>query len=147
MPRTERMHELAIVPPTEEQVRDRAKDGWHLAAVVWEREVSPDRDRLRDIYEVVPFGLKVAEDCIHLVDEPNEKEVILLALELIVQDFRLSQVGTELNRRGFRTRDGLPWNAASVFDLLPRLIDAGPRVFTSDEWVERRQRLFNAIQQ
>ena len=55
--------------------------------------------------------------------------MILLALELIVQDFRLSQVATELNRRQYRTRAGTQWNAASVFELLPRLIDVGPRIF------------------
>jgi hypothetical protein len=31
--------------------------------------------------------------------------------------------------------------------LLPRLIDTGPRVFSSQEWAQRRQRLFQAIQQ
>jgi hypothetical protein len=28
-----------------------------------------------------------------------------------------------------------------VFELLPRLIEAGPRIFTSEEWIERRKRL------
>ena len=76
-----------------------------------------------------------------------EKEVILLTLELIVQDFRLSQVAVELNRRKYRTRKGTGWNAASVFELLPRLIDVGPRIFSSQEWADRRQHLFQAIQQ
>jgi len=62
-------------------------------------------------------------------------------MELVVQDQRLSQIATELNNQGFRTRNGFLWNPASVFELLPRLIEAGPRIFTSDEWVERRKRL------
>jgi hypothetical protein len=95
----------------------------------------------------VPYGMRVADDCIHLVEDQQEKDIIMLALELIVQDFRLSQIAVELNRRDFRTRSGQPWNAASVFELLPRLIDIGPRIFSSQEWAERRQRLFHVLQQ
>ena len=64
-----------------------------------------------------------------------------------MQDYPLSRVAVELNQRGRRTRDNTAWTAASVFDLLPRLIDTGPRVFSSQEWAQRRQRLFQAIQQ
>ena len=102
---------------------------------------------LRPVNEVVPFGLRVASDCEHLEEDRQEKEVILKALELIVLDYRLSQIAVELNRLKYRTREGTGWNAASVFELLPRLIDVGPRIFSSQEWAERRQRLFQALQQ
>lgn len=147
MATTQRMHEAATVPPSAEHIRAKAADGWRLSALVWERDTAPGDERTREVHEVVPFGLRVADDCVHLVDEPSEKQIILLSLELIVQDYRLSQVAQELNRRGFRTRSGTGWNAASVFNLLPRLIDAGSRVFSSEEWVERRQHLFQSIQQ
>jgi hypothetical protein len=32
-----------------------------------------------------------------------------------------------------------------VFDMLPRLIEVGPRVFTTQEWAARRSRLLQAI--
>jgi hypothetical protein len=130
-----------------DEIRTRAAAGWRLAGVVWERDMESGSDEKRPVTEVVPFGLRVADDCEHLVEDTQEKEIIMTALELIVQDFRLSQVAVELNRRKFRTRTGAAWNAASVFELLPRLIDVGPKIFSSQEWAERRQHLFQAIQQ
>jgi hypothetical protein len=60
---------------------------------------------------------------------------------MIVDDLPMSGVADELNRQGFRMRNGAKWTATGVFDLLPRMIEAGPRIFTKDEWVERRKRL------
>jgi hypothetical protein len=46
-----------------------------------------------------------------------------------------------LNAREYRTRDGQPWNAASVFKLIPRLIDVAPRVLVGTEWEARKKQL------
>jgi hypothetical protein len=143
----ERVHEHRGTVPTSDEARARADEGWRMTAVVWERDVEADDSAKRSVNEVVPFGLRVADDCQHLEEDREERDVILLALELIVQDYRLSQVAVELNRRKSRTRKGTSWNAASVFELLPRLIDVGPRIFSSQEWADRRQHLFQAIQQ
>ena len=143
----QRLHENRPTAPGAEELQAKAAEGWQLAAVIWERETEVPEAEQRPVEEVVPFGLRVADDCRHLVEDQREKEVIMLALELIVQDFRLSQVAQELNRQKYRTRSGAPWNAASVFELLPRLIDVGPRIFSSQEWAERRQRLFQVLQQ
>jgi hypothetical protein len=143
----QRLHEHRSAPPEAEELQAKATEGWKLAAVVWERETEVGEAKQRSVEEVVPFGLRVADDCMHLVEDEREKEVIMLALELIVQDFRLSQVAEEMNRQKYRTRSGAPWNAASVFELLPRLIDVGPKIFSSQEWAERRQRLFQVLQQ
>lgn len=140
MPRIERE------PPAPEAVAAKAREGWRLAAVVWERE-RPEPEPEWRVYDVVPFGLRVAPDCIHLIEDPQEREIILTALELIVQDYPLWRVAAEFNRRGFRTRENAAWTAASVFDLLPRLIDIGPRIFSSEEWAARRRRVFEAIRQ
>ena len=99
------------------------------------------------VFEVMPYGLRVADDCVHLVQDPQEQAVLLNTLEFIVRDMRLSEVAVELNKLGFRTREGGTWNAANVFELLPRLIEVGPRMFTSEEWVRRRRSLFQSIQQ
>lgn len=144
---TQRIQEQRGFVPSAEEVRERSREGWRLAGVVWEREVESGDTALRPVAEVVPFGLRVASDCQHLEEDQQEREVILRALELIVLDYRLSQIATELNRLQFRTREGKPWNAASVFELLPRLIDVGARIFSSQEWAERRQRLFQTLQQ
>jgi hypothetical protein len=143
----ERIHDQRATVPSVDELRARADEGWRMMAIVWERDVEADASKKRSVQEVVPFGLRVADDCQHLEEDQVESDVILLTLELIVQDFRLSQVAVELNRRNYRTRKGTSWNAASVFELLPRLIDVGPRIFSSQDWADRRQHLFQAIQQ
>jgi hypothetical protein len=104
-------------------------------------------EREQRVFEVVPYGLKVAADGVHLEREPGEHEVLMHTLEFIVQDLPLSRVAVELNRLGYRTRSGAQWNAATVFELLPRLIETGPRLFTSEEWIRRRRSLFQSIRQ
>jgi hypothetical protein len=66
---------------------------------------------------------------------------LILMMDLIVQDAALSLVAEELNRKGFRTRGGAGWTPGAVFDLLPRLIEVGPRIFSSSEWTARTRHL------
>ena len=47
-------------------------------------------------------------------------------MELTIQDGPYSSIADELNRRGFRTREGVRWTPVSVFQMLPRLIEVGP---------------------
>jgi hypothetical protein len=89
--------------------------------------------------------LKIADDCAHLEVHPTEREALMLMLELIVQDRTLSQVAAELNARGFRTRRGMEWAPASVFNMLPRMIEVGPNVFSQTEWATRRGRLLRVV--
>ncbi|MGH7600411.1 MAG: hypothetical protein ACREOI_29000, partial [bacterium] len=110
---------------------------------VWERQV-PAREAVHT--QDAPYGLQVAGDCRHLEENPSELQVMMAAMEFIVQERPFAQTAEELNRRGFRMRDGSLWNATSVFGLLPRLIEAGPRILASEEWVSRRHRIFDAQQ-
>ena len=144
MAQVERIREDWQGPPTPDQIRRKAEAGWRPVAIVWERDNAGEMQFLREVD--VPYGLKVAPDAQHLEENPDEHQVLMLTMELIVQDKPLSQVAEELNKRRYRTRQGFTWNPASVFDLLPRLIEAGPRIFTSNEWVERRKRLGVALQ-
>jgi hypothetical protein len=80
---------------------------------------------------------------VHLEEDATEKQAMMLILEMLIQDVRLPQVAVELNRKGFRTRAGNDWTPVAVFDLLPRLIEAGPRIFSSKEWAVRRPRLMS----
>ena len=132
----ERRREVLEGPLTQEMVEDRAADGWRLAAVEWVRDVeaagtTPKRER-------PPFGLRVAEDAIHLEEDAAEQEAMRAALRLLVEDKPVSAVAEELNRRGLHTREGSPWRPETVFGLLPRLIEAGPQIFASEEWRARR---------
>ena len=89
--------------------------------------------------------MQVSPDGLRLVENPHERQIVILALDGIVEDRPLSQVAEELNRQGHRTREGKAWTPAALFNLLPRMIEAGPRLFVSEEWTRRRRRLPQAV--
>lgn len=142
MPKIERIREVLSEPLSPEFLQQKAAAGWKPVAVEWQREVeSAEPPPAGTLVEDVPFGLKIAEDCERLVENPNEKQALMLIMEKVVLDSPMAEIAAELNRRGFRTRQGLYWNEVSVFDMLPRLIDVGPQLLSGEEWVERRRQL------
>lgn len=141
MARRERVREAVEGSLDAEYLKQRAQAGWKLVGVEWEREV-PEAEpapeaRLAD----APYGMRVAGDCERLEDDPEEMQFLLSMMELIIQDISISKVAEELNRRGYRTRKGTEWGPVAVFNMLPRLIELTPRIFASEEWVERRKHL------
>jgi hypothetical protein len=139
MAKLERVRDFMTAPPSGEYFNTKSAEGWRLVAVEWERGVPPHGVPIDE----VPFGLRVASDCKRLEEDPGELEVLVLMMETIVQDGPLSQAAQTINQRGFRTRDGEKWTPKALFYLLPRLIEIGPRLCTSEEWVERRKHIFN----
>jgi hypothetical protein len=136
--RKERLRDNPGGTPVPEYLSQRAEAGWRLVAVEWEREAEePSPAWIEDI----PYGLRVSPDCSRLVQDPTETEIIVVALDMIVEDRPLSHVAEELNRRGYRTRAGDAWTPTALFNLLPRMIQVGPRLLKSEEWMTRRQRL------
>ncbi len=140
--RTERIREEVKGLADPEYFQQKAEEGWRLVAVEWERDAEGEGGGARWLIEEVPYGLQVADDCLHLKDNPDEMRVLMLMMELIVQDCSISRVADELNKQGLRTRRGANWSAVSVFNMLPRLIEVGPRIFTSEEWVAKRVHFF-----
>ena len=145
MARTERIRESLNALPTLEYLAQRLREGWTLTALEWERpageavpEAAPEP---RPWAEEIPYGLRVSDDCTRLVDSPPEMEIIVLALDRIVEDCPLSRVAQELNERGYCTRDGSAWTPSILFHLLPRMIQMGPRLFNSEQWQTRRARI------
>ncbi len=61
-------------------------------------------------------------------------------MDLLAQDFSYSSIVSDLNEKGYRTRAGKPWSRVAVFNMMPRLIEVGPRIFNSHEWEQRRLR-------
>jgi hypothetical protein len=124
-----------------EYVQQRERAGWRLVAVEWQRgseEAAPEpAPRVED----TPFGVRVAGDCEHLEENPQEMQFLLSMMELIIQDVSIVKIAEELNRKGYRTRKGTEWGPVAVFNMLPRLIELTPRIFATEEWVERRKRL------
>jgi hypothetical protein len=145
MPRLERIREVLAEPLTEAYIDRKSGEGWKPVVVVWERQVEGAPPEPANITEEPPYGLKISEDCLQLEQDIQEKEALLVMLEMIIQDKPLSEIAESLNQRGFRTRHNTKWTPGTVFDMLPRLIEVGPRVFTSEEWVVRRGRLMNAV--
>lgn len=144
MKNVERIREALLGQPSGDYFRQRAFAGWKPVAIIWEREIDAPSEASATSEEI-PYGLEVGADCATLIENAAEKQVLLKVIEGIVQDLRISQIAASLNQSGYRTRTGAPWTASDVFDLLPRLIEVGPRIFPTAEWAQRRQQLFNAI--
>jgi hypothetical protein len=72
--------------------------------------------------------------------DPAENQALLQMMEMLVQDFPFSSIASDLNEKGFRTRDGKRWNPVTIFTMIPRLIEVGPRLFSTEEWEVRRQK-------
>jgi hypothetical protein len=140
MPHKERVREALTELPTREYLMRRIELGWRPVAIEWERDIH-EEGREAGFSEEIPYGLKVSADCSGLVENPAEKEVIMAAIDMVVEDCPLSRVASELNRRGYRTRAGKAWSPGDLFSLLPRMIQVGPKLFSSDQWMHRRERL------
>lgn len=136
MKKTERVRQVVSGPVNAADLQQQVAQGWKLVAIEWEREVEVTQEPLPSD---VPFGLRVASDTQRLEEDPFEREILIQLMELIVQEGSYARIADEINRRGFRTRQGAPWTAISVFEMLPRLIEVGPNVFQSPEWQRRRQ--------
>lgn len=139
MKKTERMRQLVSGPLTEADIKQQSDKGWKLVAVEWEREVESTEGQLPGD---VPFGLRIAADNKNLEEDPFEREILVELMELLVQEGSYARVADEINRRGYRTRQGTAWTPISVFEMLPRLIEVGPYVFRSSEWAKRKQHSF-----
>jgi Recombinase len=113
-----------------------------MVSIEWQREL-PDSEAHGEgaLPEDIPYGLRISHDCMRLEIDPYENEILLRMMDLLAQDFSYASIVSDLNEKGFRTRDGNPWSRIAVFNMMPRLIDVGPRIFSSDEWDKRRRKL------
>jgi hypothetical protein len=145
MAKVERIREVVTGSVDLDYVRQKTEAGWKLVAMEWRREIASDDAKESVIMEEIPYGLRVAADCSRLEEDPQERMVLIQMMELIVQDYSITLVATELNKRGLRTRSGSAWTPVSVFNMLPRLIEVGPNIFSSDDWEARRERLLKMV--
>jgi hypothetical protein len=120
----ERMHERVSGALTEEYLKVKKAEGWRLVGVEWERDIQEGVPA--EWREEVPYGMRVADDCLHLQENPVERKALELILDLIAQDRSLPEIVEELNQKGYRTRQDTRWTQVAVFKLLPRLTDAHP---------------------
>lgn len=146
MKKIDRIREKPSILPTSLYLSKMHDAGWSLVALEWEREVEVSGEELPELAaergsEEIPFGLRIASDCRHLEDDPLEMQTLRFLAELIVQDVSFKSMADALNVREYRTRDGRPWNAASVFVLTPRLMEVAPRILFGAEWESRKKQL------
>ncbi|MEO8725902.1 MAG: recombinase family protein [Acidobacteriaceae bacterium] len=127
-----------------EEMKRALADQWRPVSIIWEKpDLSPPAESAplplppSASATAGPYGLQIAENCRQLEVNPNEAEVLFLMMEMTAADQRDPAIAQELNRRGFRTRDGWPWTPVSVFQVLPRLIEAAPQILNSEQWRRR----------
>ena len=124
--------------PTPGEVESRQKDGWRLAAVEWERGVDDRPSGEGSIRQEIPYGLRISEDGLYLVEDAEEVAVLRQILSGMVDDRALSEIAEDLDQLGSRTRRGQPWKQVDLFELLPRIVEAGADILRSDAWVRER---------
>jgi len=144
MKKIEWIREALSAWPSPDYVKQRETAGWRIAAVEWEREVQVESAATsKELVpgEEIPYGTRVAGDCLHLEENPTEMQVLNHLAEMIVQDHSYNHMAQSLNEHSFRTRDGKPWSALAVFKLTPRLIEVAPRILSGAEWENRKRQL------
>ncbi|HEY2861925.1 MAG TPA: recombinase family protein [Terracidiphilus sp.] len=141
----ERVRDVLSGPFSSEIIEQRTGTGWQMVSIEWRREL-PDCETPPDgaFSEQIPYGLRISDDCRRLEVHPGENHILLLMMDLLAQDFSYASIVSDLNEKGFRQRDGRPWSRIAVFNMMPRLIEVGPRIFSSEEWEKRRVRIARA---
>jgi len=145
MARFERIRDLVTGPLNTDLIKQRQEAGWTLAAIEWQREIAGTEKGPDYPIEDVPYGMRIAYNCQHLEEDPQEISTLMFMMELLINDKRLSEVAIDLNENGYRTRTGGPWNPVMVFNMFPRLIEMGPRIFSTDEWEVRKKKLLRPV--
>jgi len=138
----ERIRDMVSGPFSSAIMDQRMAAGWQLVSMEWRRELPGDQAPSEGAFnEDIPYGLRISDDCKRLEVDPTENLVLTQMMDLVVEDFSFSSIASDLNEKGFRTRDGKLWGQISVFNMLPRLIEVGPRLTSTEDWKTRRQRL------
>lgn len=145
MARFERIRDLVTGPLNTDLLKQRQEAGWTLAAIEWRRETTGAEAAPEQPMEDVPYGMRIAVNCQHLEEDPQEINALAFMMELLINDKRLSEVASELNENGYSTRSGGSWNPVMVFNMFPRLIEMGPRIFSTDEWEIRKKKLLRPV--
>ena len=135
----ERMRDVVSGVYSPQVIEQRMATGWQMVSIEWRRELPDSEAHAEGVFsEDIPYGLRISDDCKRLEMDAEENRVLLMMMDLLGQDFSYAAIVSALNESGFRTREGCPWSRVAVFNMMPRLIDVGPRIFSSDEWEQRR---------
>ncbi len=138
----ERIRDVVSGPFSPSLIQQRMAAGWQLVSHRVAAELPGDEAPSEGAFnEEIPYGLRISDDCQRLEFDPRERMVLTQMMDLVVQDFPFSSIASDLNEKGFRTREGKLWSQVSVFKMIPRLIEIGPGLFSTAEWAARRDRV------
>jgi hypothetical protein len=142
----ERMRDMISGPFSADVIRQRTEAGWQMVSIEWRRELPDAEAPAEGVFtEEIPYGLRISEDCKRLETEPRERQALMEMMDGLAQDLPYSAIVSTLNEKGFRMRDGRHWNRVAVFNMIPRLIEVGPQLFSSEEWRKSRMHFERAL--
>ncbi len=126
---------------TLEYFAKRFGEGWKLGNIEWVRDashvdVTTESGQILNEQAALPYGFQITDGG-RMQENPLEATVLLLILEEIIREKRITEIASDLNQQGYFTRAGGAWTATDVFELMPRLIEAGPSLLKSSAWRER----------
>jgi hypothetical protein len=130
----ERVKDRISGPFSPTLITERLNAGWQLVSIEWRRELpESEAPHESEHAEEIPYGLRLSDDGLRLEIDPHENSVLMQMMDLLGQDFSYSQIVSDLNEKGLRTRANSPWDRVSLHKMMPRLIEAGPRLFAGDK--------------
>ena len=130
----ERVKDRISGPLSPTLITERLNAGWQLVSIEWRRELpESEAPHESEHAEEIPYGLRLSDDGLRLEIDPHENSVLMQMMDLLGQDFSYSQIVSDLNEKGLRTRPNSPWDRVSLHKMMPRLIEAGPRLFAGDK--------------
>jgi hypothetical protein len=131
----ERIKDVISAPFSAERISERQSAGWQMISIEWRRELPASETPVKEERsDEIPYGLRISDDCSRLEVDSYENAVLMQMMDLLGQDFSYARIVSDLNERGLHMRDGSSWNRVAVFNMMPRLIEVGPRLFADDRW-------------
>src|SRR5260370_11974920 len=109
MKKMEWIREALSAWPSPEYLKQRETAGWRIVAVEGEREAQVESAAASTELvpgEEIPYGTRIAGDCLHLEENPAEMQVLNHLAEMVVQAHSHNHRPEPPNARAFRTRVG-----------------------------------------
>src|SRR5581483_8286578 len=107
MAQFERIRDVISGPFNPSILQERTASGWQLVSIEWRRELPANEMPTQGAFnEDIPYGLRISDDCTRLEVDLRENQVLIQMMDLLVHDFPFSSIASDLNEKGFRTREG-----------------------------------------
>ena len=78
------------------------------------------RSKRQRVSGQIPYGLRLAADGMNLVDEPQEQRAVAIIQRMRAAGGTTREIEKELQRLGYRPRNGWHWHPKVVMDLCRR---------------------------